>query len=60
MVNSCEFGNILDFDIWLGSVWEENELLVISNCAIEVPITGSWKMAVKTKHPVICFLEADF
>ena len=37
----------------IAHVWEENELLVISICGIEVPIRGSWKKSVKTEHPVV-------
>ena len=37
----------------IAHVWEENELLVIRNYGIEVPFKGSWKISIKTGHPVL-------
>ena len=42
----------VSFRYKIAHVWEENESLVISNCALEVPIRGSWKISIKTGHPV--------
>ena len=36
----------------IAHVWEENESLVIRYCGIWVPIRASWKISVKTGHPV--------
>ena len=36
----------------IAHVWEENESLVIRYCGIQGPIRASWKISVKTGHPV--------
>ena len=47
----------VSFRYKIAHVWEENESLVISNCALEVPIRSFWKISVKTKHPVPWYMK---